>query len=140
MLKILEIWSLGQKLGCCPALELFHCLPLWKTKRISVFHRGRQWKSSRAGQQRPFSDLNFKFQVFSTPGFRFSTWQKKVTLGGKNHFYATKAILILAGNMNSVRNYLITAVQAALFMVSLMIIRIVKYDLLDGPNSKLKGQ
>ena len=60
-----------------------------------------------------------------------------MTLGGKNHFYATKAILILAGNMNSVRNYLITAVQAALFMVSLMIIRIVKYDLLDGPNSKV---
>ena len=23
-----------KKLFCCPALELFHCLPLWKTVRL----------------------------------------------------------------------------------------------------------
>ena len=75
---------------CCPALDLFHCLPLWKTEILFVFHRGRQWKSSRAGQQRPFSDLNFKFQVFSTPGFRFSTWQKKSDAGWKKPLLCNK--------------------------------------------------
>ena len=78
-----------KKLFCCPALELFCCLSLWKTE---FFHRGRQRKSSRAGQQRPISDLNFKFKCFQHYVLDFLLEKFKVTVGGKNHYYTTNKV------------------------------------------------
>ena len=74
MLKILENWIVGLKICCCPALELFHCLPLWETE---FFHRGRQQKSSRAGKQSLFSDLEFNFQSFQHQVLDFLLKKKK---------------------------------------------------------------
>ena len=65
-LSVENTWNLRfrSKNGlCCPALELFRCLPLWKT---SVFHRGRQRKSSRAGQQQIFWPKIQFSTIFST--------------------------------------------------------------------------
>ena len=36
-----SVWNM-KKIFCCPALELFHCLPLWKTV-LFVSSSGQQW-------------------------------------------------------------------------------------------------
>ena len=61
---------------CCPALELFHCLPLWKTG-FFLFSIGVDNEKALELDNNPFSDLNFKFQVFFTLGFRLFTRASK---------------------------------------------------------------
>ena len=81
-------WNL-EKLFCCPALELFHCLPLWKTVLFV---------SSRAFL------LSTPTFLFSTPVEKSEATWKKATKCNKNNFLNFPAcfwIPIFFSNLNS---------------------------------------
>ena len=66
-----------KKIFCCPALELFHCLPLWKTVLFV---------SSRA-----FSLSTPTFWLSTSVDNSEATWKKatkcnKANWGGRRHF------------------------------------------------------
>ena len=50
-----------KKIFCCPALELFHCLPLWKTV-LFVSSRAFSLSTPPCAKQRGYMEKGYKMQ------------------------------------------------------------------------------